>query len=688
MKTPPFLLGAALLLWGWRTEVLWLALALAIVVESIRHAKVRFEFAQQDLDRFWNLCVVLFVASGVFLFALSDGFENLTAFVTRQNPSERLQAFNQGAVTAVRFLQYTPVTVLPILLAQAVSRRDRIPWSTFSYLLRKRRAATATGGHTSAPEPGVNVSYPYLAVVLFSATLSAGSDPWFVAAFAGVVGWTLHADRPRTYRWQTWAGTLAAAIALGLVAMAGLLQLQQLARGLDSALMARLGAGRDYDPKGTWTRLGSVGSLKQSSSIVFRLETRADPPALLREASYDQFKAPVWGSSKRHFERTLPDAIDTSWPLVPKARAASTVTISTYLPGGNGLLALPAGSVRLTDLPVFLLQTNAHGAVQVAEGPGFVEFQARYRDGPSFDSGPGADDLRLPPSEETTIRRVAARWGLPGTNAGAALHALQRHFAAEFAYTSWLTDHHAARSNQTALAIFLEETHSGHCEYFATATTLLLRAAGIPARYAVGYAVQEKRGRQYVVRGRDAHAWTLAWLDGRWQDIDTTPATWIGAESHHASFWQPVHDFLSDAWFQFSKWRWGRSDWKQHLVWVVIPLVGLGVFHVLRQKQWRRIRPTAGSLAPARAWPGLDSELYQIERRLRDAGLDRRPGETMDAWLARAELHLAAPIPRAVGRQLLELHYRLRFDPAGLPPAERGRLRALAEPHYVAGTKR
>ena len=35
---------------------------------------------------------------------------------------------------------------------------------------------------------------------------------------------------------------------------------------------------------------------------------------------------------------------------------------------------------------------------------------------------------------------------------------------------------------------FLCEHRTGHCEYFATATTLLLRAAKIPARYAVGYA--------------------------------------------------------------------------------------------------------------------------------------------------------------------------------------------------------
>jgi hypothetical protein len=51
----------------------------------------------------------------------------------------------------------------------------------------------------------------------------------------------------------------------------------------------------------------------------------------------------------------------------------------------------------------------------------------------------------------------------------------------------------------------------------------LLREAGLPARYAVGYSVQEKTGKGFIVRDRHAHAWCLVHLDGVWQDFDTTP---------------------------------------------------------------------------------------------------------------------------------------------------------------------
>ena len=88
-----------------------------------------------------------------------------------------------------------------------------------------------------------------------------------------------------------------------------------------------------------------------------------------------------------------------------------------------------------------------------------------------------------------------------------------------------------SRAN-TPLTRFLLTSRSGHCEYFATATVLLLRQLGIPARYAVGYYVHEPAGSGYVVRERDAHAWCLAWnrQTGSWDDFDTTPASWVAIE--------------------------------------------------------------------------------------------------------------------------------------------------------------
>jgi transglutaminase-like putative cysteine protease len=56
---------------------------------------------------------------------------------------------------------------------------------------------------------------------------------------------------------------------------------------------------------------------------------------------------------------------------------------------------------------------------------------------------------------------------------------------------------------------FLFDIEQGFCNYYASAEVILLRAVGIPARMAVGYAEGEplETNNQYVVRQRDSHSW-------------------------------------------------------------------------------------------------------------------------------------------------------------------------------------
>ncbi len=57
---------------------------------------------------------------------------------------------------------------------------------------------------------------------------------------------------------------------------------------------------------------------------------------------------------------------------------------------------------------------------------------------------------------------------------------------------------------------FLFDLQKGYCDYYATAMTVLARAAGLPARLAIGYASGDYDAAEarYVVTEADAHAWT------------------------------------------------------------------------------------------------------------------------------------------------------------------------------------
>ncbi len=74
---------------------------------------------------------------------------------------------------------------------------------------------------------------------------------------------------------------------------------------------------------------------------------------------------------------------------------------------------------------------------------------------------------------------------------------------------------------------FLFDTRRGFCEHYASAFTVLMRAAGIPARVVLGYQGGEPNpmGDYMIVRQSDAHAWSEVWLDGRgWVRVDPTAA--------------------------------------------------------------------------------------------------------------------------------------------------------------------
>ena len=72
---------------------------------------------------------------------------------------------------------------------------------------------------------------------------------------------------------------------------------------------------------------------------------------------------------------------------------------------------------------------------------------------------------------------------------------------------------------------FLEESDTGYCIHFATATTVLLQAAGIPARYVTGYMAEVTEGAPTPILANQAHAWAEYWLPGYgWTVLESTPA--------------------------------------------------------------------------------------------------------------------------------------------------------------------
>jgi protein-glutamine gamma-glutamyltransferase len=681
MRTPPFLLGATLIFWGWQTGFLIPGILMGLALESARWTKARWEFSDEDFNRVWTFCSLLLIAAGVFAFSDNQGPSDFLALFQSPNYFRQRNAGMASARTAAALIRWLPMIFFLFVGAQIYSARDGIPLHSISLILRRRRKNARRLGQPLPGSPSLNLAYPYFALTLFAASIHTGEDSRFFLGLSILMAWVLVTQRSRRFNFAVWAAAVLVAAGLGYAGQRGLGLLQQYIGSFNPRWL--MGSGhRGFDPTQSRTSLGQIGRSQASGKIVIRLESKAGPlpPLLLREASYRGYKGQIWfaGKAEKDFEKVA-QTNDTSWLLLPEKTNSASLNIECYVPGGAALLPLPAGSWLLENLPAFLpLQKSSLGAVY-EQGPGFVSFDAYYGPGASIDSAPESSDQAEPPSAElSALEKVIAELNLAkGATLRQAQQALQNLFQSKFTYGFWQEADRVVNPAETPLNQFLLHTRRGHCEFFATATVLLLRQLGFPARYAVGYAVHEASGHKYVVRLRDAHAWCLVWdhQTKTWQDFDTTPASWVAIETARASPLQALSDGWSWLGFQFSRFRWGQTHLRQYLLWVLVPTLALLLYQILFRRRRQRLAHGQEARGPASAWPGLDSEFYQLEKLLARRGIARSAGEPLSAWLWRATDESIQAELREPLQQLLQLHYRYRFDPHGLNESDRAALR-------------
>ncbi|NJL59919.1 MAG: hypothetical protein HC887_10030 [Desulfobacteraceae bacterium] len=149
MKTAPTgLMAAALLLWGWQTDSLTAAIILSILSESSRIIRIRFEISAEYFKWVADLCAVLIISIGVYLFI---------------NYST-----DQFVYILVRYL---PLILSPIFLAYTYSTSDKIDIRAISLISRHSRQ--------NAKPLYIRLEYPFLALIVISASFSPNKNPMF-----------------------------------------------------------------------------------------------------------------------------------------------------------------------------------------------------------------------------------------------------------------------------------------------------------------------------------------------------------------------------------------------------------------------------------------------------------------------------------------------------------------------------
>lgn len=508
----------------------------------------------------------------------------------------------------------------------------------------------------------IDPTHGYAAIALAAAGTGTGAAGRLYAGYAAIAGWALLAHAPR-HRLAGAAVMFVGAAAIGHAVHTGIWILQGRVEDWGTELFQEYFAGKP-DPFRERTRIGDLGRIKLSDRILMRVEAEGARPAsiLLRESAFERYRNGEWQNARPRGRMVARDG--DRWVLSGEP-AARRLTVRRSLASADGLLALPLGTRAVENLPALEVELFPSGAALVRGGPRFAAFSAAYD--PAGESAPpdGRADLEVPANLAEVLDRTIAANGLRRGSPAESVEAVRAYFDAGYSYSLDLGD------RTRTLADFLATDRKGHCEYFASATVMLLRSLGIPARYAAGYSVQEWSAleRAFIVRNRHAHAWAQAYVDGRWVEVDTTPSRWADMEAEAArGFFAPMLDTLSwlmDRIVQAFVASDGRSALLAFSLGLGSALLGIGAVIALRR--WRR-RGGAARARPdaiARAWRGVEARVGRMGHR-------RGQSETVRGWMHRLGSSAAgAPWLESL-EALARDYYRVRFDPA-TPAAEAAR---------------
>jgi transglutaminase-like putative cysteine protease len=298
--------------------------------------------------------------------------------------------------------------------------------------------------------------------------------------------------------------------------------------------------------------LGEIGEIKKDYALVMRVETGQPvgyPMLRWRGIALSTFDGKRWTSGERSAD-TLVANSDGWIPIPPAEQPADTqatvlrydvllepvATDAIFFPGKPMALRGNFGGESVRNVfrghkpYLFRDATNSlfnpyhsYGRLRYSGMSRLINWNAaKLREAPAnyppAITGTYLQLPRLDPRIAALARSVTAHAGNPYDKALAIENYLRGHYS----YTLDLV----GKPGGSPLSHFLFETHAGHCEYFASAMAVMLRAVRVPTREVNGFLPGEYNdlAGDYIVRASDAHSWVEVYFPGNgWVVFDPTP---------------------------------------------------------------------------------------------------------------------------------------------------------------------
>lgn len=258
--------------------------------------------------------------------------------------------------------------------------------------------------------------------------------------------------------------------------------------------------------------LASLGRRVESPATIMEVTAEIGGSLYLRGQDYDSYDGTIWTSSDHRTEDFSYAGEDYGDVAIRTAKQQALLYLPYYPARGMTLIG---GKMENTwEYTEYVIPRSGlpddwrKTAVSATGSP----------------ANPDSPYLSLP--DEARSRAEAL---LPDILAGASSTVEKAEKIGAFVCSSARYDLNPSRmdTGETDFALwFLESGEAGYCVHFATAAAVLLRAAGIEARYVSGYLVKTHPGVTAAVTGKNAHAWAEYYEPAlnTWLVLEATPA--------------------------------------------------------------------------------------------------------------------------------------------------------------------
>lgn len=490
--------------------------------------------------------------------------------------------------------------------------------------------------------------------------------------------------------------------------------------------------------------LGEIGEIKKNSAVVMRIKTGGPvnyPSLRWRGIALTNFDGRRWSTNEKSRDALAPSAngwIDFSKLRVDEEHPGQMLRFTVLMqPMANDAIFAPATLLRLRGsfLPDsssfnqarrgYLTRDLTDSVYNPFHNFGQLNYEgdsllptldrAKARAASQNYSPEFADTYLQLPTVDARISDLAHKVTAAAQNPYDQSVAIESYLRRNYRYSLILTGNPGA----DPLAHFLFETRAGHCEYFASAMTVMLRTIGIPSREVNGFLPGEYNdlAGDYIVRASDAHSWVEAYFQGSgWIAFDPTPP---GPEQSYGIFSRLnlYLDWMQLAWnewvvnYDFShqvllaqnvergsrNWNESAREWFRRIEargmsrlarWqlkhgqlsllfpagLVLLLIILRFDWIRSLVRWLSLSIQLHSATAARSNPQLASRLYaELQRLLTRRGFTRAETQTP---LEFATSPILQPELAPAVREFTQLYSHARF---GDTPCDTSRLRDLLQ---------